>query len=131
MDFTANFSLECLSSGVEAIWSWSSSLIDSIHWFVTLIAWYLDLVVLNNVLFDDGLSRSELTCLCNSLWIEISLGDEAVISWNVGGGLRSSCCKLVIFIHGLGGICSKFISWVMSKGSQGLLILSVEVASLR
>ena len=92
MDFTANFSLECLSSGVEAIWSWCSSLIDSIHWFVTLIAWYLDLVVLNNVLFDDGLSSSELTCLCNSLWIEISLRDEAVISWNVRGGLRGSCC---------------------------------------
>ena len=98
---------------------------------MTLIAWYLDLVVLNNVLFDDGLSRPELTSLCNSLWIEISLRDEAVISWNVRGGLCGSCCKLVIFIHGLGGICGKFISWVMSKGSQGLLILSVEIASLR
>ena len=97
---------------------------------MTLIAWHLDLIILNDVLFDDGLSCTEWTCLCYSLWVEICLGDEAVISWNVRGSLGSSCRQLMILIQGLCGICSKFISWVVSISSQRLLVLSVEVASL-
>ena len=131
LNFSARFSSECLSFGVETIWSWCSPLIDSIHWFVTLIAWYLHLIILNNVLFDDGLSCAECACLCYSLWVEVCLGDEAVISWNVRGSLGGSCCQLMILIQGLCGIWSKLISWVVPISSQRLLILSVEVASLR
>ena len=84
---------------------------------MALVAWQLHLVVLDNVLLDDGLSRAKLTSLTNCLRIVICSWDEAVIAWNMGGCLSGSCSQLVILVESLCGICWELISWIMPISS--------------
>jgi len=110
-------SAEFLSHSGEAVWSDASFLVASIHWFVALVAWQFDLIVLDDVLLDDGLSCAKLSSLTYCLRVVICSWDEAVIAWNVSGCFSGSCGQLVILIEGLGGFTWEFISWVVSVGS--------------
>ena len=97
-------SAELLSSGCKTVWSDASLLVASVHWLVALVAWQFDLIVLDDVLLDDGLSCAELSCLAYCLWVVICSWDEAVIAWDVGGCFCGSCSQLVILVVILGGI---------------------------
>ena len=50
-------SVEGLTLGAETAWSVSSSIIDDAHRLVSLVTRQLNLIVLNNILLDDSLSR--------------------------------------------------------------------------
>ena len=84
---------------------------------MALVAWQLHLVVLDNVLLDDGLSCAKLTCLTNCLRIVICSWDEAVIAWNMGGCLSGSCSQFVILVESLCGISRELIPWIMPISS--------------
>ena len=82
-------SAEALASRVEAVGPDVAFLVEGSHRLVALVTWHLHLVVLNNVLLDDGLSCAKSACLFNCMRVEICLGDETIVTWNVSR--RLSC----------------------------------------
>ena len=64
-----------------------SLLIDSVCRLVTSIPRHLDRIVLNHVLLDDGLTRAQSRRLTDSRRIEVGLGDEAIVAWDMRRGL--------------------------------------------
>ena len=47
-------------------------------------------MILNNVLFNERLSRLMTKCLINSLLINVSLRQEPIVAWDVAGCLGST-----------------------------------------
>lgn len=82
-------SVEGLSRCGQTIRSDGSSVVDHTHWLVALIARYSDLVVLYDVLFNDGLARCLSQPLNNSSGVQISLWKITIIAGDVRGSL---CC---------------------------------------
>ena len=81
-------SLNSLSLCAEAAWSDGASVINHAHWFVSWVAWELNLIVFNDVLLDDGLSGFLTHWLFDDLCVEVHLRNEAVVAWNMLGYLR-------------------------------------------
>ena len=52
-------SSEALSLYVETVGSDLALLIHCVHWLVSLVAWHLHRVVLNDILLDDGVASSK------------------------------------------------------------------------
>ena len=124
-------SLEMLAVCVEAVGPERSSLIHSTHRFVSRVPWHFDLIVLNDVLLDNGVAGAQRRGLLDSARIEVGLRDETVVAWNMRCGLGCADCQLVVLV-GLGlGLPWQFRSWVVAVGAERFLILSVEVAALR
>ena len=107
-------SSKLLSSCVKTVWSNITFLIASIHWLVTLISWQLNLIVFDNILFDDGLSCAKLSSLSYSSRVVICFRDEAVISWNVRSSFSCSCGQFMVFVECFCCICGELVSWIVS-----------------
>ena len=52
-------------------------------------------MILNNVLFNEGLSRLLAECLVNRLLVHVCLGQETVVARNVASSLGSSDAKMI------------------------------------
>ena len=124
-------SLEMLAVCVEAVGPERSSLIHSTHRFVSRVPWHFNLIVLNDVLLDNGVAGAERRGLLDGARVEVSLRDEAVVAWNMRCGLGCADCQLVVLVGLRLGLLRQFRSWVMSVGAERFLELSVEVATLR
>ena len=122
---------EPFSNSAEAWWPDSALIIYWVHWLVAWVAWQFDLIVLNDVLFDDSFSVSSELRLTNCRWIEISLGNESIVAWNMCGCLRRSHCQFMMLIVCSFNIWVQFVSWILPICAHGLCVFSVEVASLR
>jgi hypothetical protein len=68
---------------------------------VSAVAWQTHVVVLNNILLDNGLSCFVAKCLFNSLIINVSSRKESNIAWNVSSRLGSPNTKYLIGIKAL------------------------------
>ena len=66
--------------------------------FVTSVAWNLNLVVLNHVLLNDGLTGTEGASLSNGLWVEINLRNETIVAWDVRCRLCGSHRQFVMLV---------------------------------
>ena len=84
---------------------------------MALVTWQFDLIVLDDVLLDDGLSCAKLSGLTYSLRVIICSWDEAVIAWNMSGCFSGSCSQFVILVESLGGVGWEFISWIVTVGT--------------
>ena len=116
---------------VEAVGPERSSLIHSTHRFVSRVPWHFNLIVLNDVLLDNGVAGAQRRGLLDGARVEVGLRDETVVAWNMRRGFSCADCQLVVLV-GLGlGLPWQFRSWVMAVGAVRNLILSVEVATLR
>lgn len=98
---------------------------------MTRVAWHFDTVVLNHILLDDGVADSKSRGLRDSLCVEVGLGDESIVAWDVGSGLRSSHGQLVVLVRLVLGITGQFVARVVPISTHRFLELSLEVASLR
>ena len=58
-------------------------------------------MILNNVLFNEGLSRLLAECLVNRLLVHVCLGQETVVARNVASSLGSSDAKMVYSIENI------------------------------
>ena len=131
MDWCARLpSVESLAGGVEAAGPDRALLVHSVHWLVARVARKLHLVVLNHVLLDDGLAGVEVGRLLDSGWVEVGLGDESVIAWDVRRGLGGSHGELVVLVALHGGVCRQFVARVVAVRPNRLLKLGLEVAAL-
>ena len=115
---------------VEAVWSACALVVNRVHWLVASVAWQFNLVVLDDVLLNDGSSVATKLRLLHSFWVEVSLGNKSIVTWNVCCGLGCSHGQLVMLISKSLCIIRQFVSWVLSIGAEGLGVLSVEVTSL-
>jgi len=123
-------STEALSSSVEAVGSDVTLLVQSVHRLVTLVSRHLHLVVLNDVLLDDGLTSAESASLLDSLRVEIGLGDEAIVAGDVRRRLRRAHSQLVVLVALNLAIQWQLIAWLVAMSTKRLLELSLEVATL-
>ena len=98
---------------------------------MSLVAWHLHLIVLNDVLLDDGVAIAERGCLFNSEWVEPGLGDEAIVAGDVCGCLRRAHGQLVVLVHLHFRVSRQLVPWVVAVHADRHLELSLEVAALR
>ena len=96
---------------------------------MSLITWYLKLIILNNILLHDSLTCTKGTCLCHGWWVEVSCWDEAVITWDVSGGLCGSDSQFVMFILHFWCFSWELGSWVVTISTKRFLIFSMEVST--
>ena len=89
-----------------------------------------DLIVFNNVLFDDCVSVASKLRLLNCQWIEVGLGNESIVAWNVGRCFGCAHSQLVVLIGVSVIFLSQFVRRLASVSSKRLRVFSVEVASL-
>ena len=120
---------ELLALRIETLRSKHTSCIDSVRRLVSSISWYSDLVVLNYVLFDDGVAIAQRRSLLASTGIEIRFWNEAIVSWNMRCSLRSANGELMMFVTLRFRILGELCSWVMPKCADRLLELSDIVAT--
>ena len=124
-------SAEALASSLQAVGSDVAFLVEGGHRLVALVTWHLHLVVLDNVLLDDGLSCAKSARLTDCMRVEICLGDETIVTWNVRRSLRCTDSKLVMLIALRLAIGRQLIARVMTVRAERHLELSLEVATLR
>ena len=98
---------------------------------MALIPRHFNLVVLNEVLLDDGLASAKSAGLLDGSRVEVSLGDEAIVAGDVRGGFRGANRELVVFICLFTAISRQFVARLVPVGAKGHLELSLEVATLR
>ena len=111
-------SLEMLAGCVEAVGPERSSLIHSTHRFVSRVPWHFNLIVLNDVLLDNGVAGAQRRGLLDGARVEVGLRDETVVAWNMRRGFGCADSQLVVLI-GLGlGLPWQFRSWVMAVGAE-------------
>ena len=85
---------------------------------MTRVARDLYRIVLNHVLLDDGVARSQARSLLDSLRVETSLGNEAIITWNMRCRFRCSDGQLMVLIALRLRLCWQFISRVVAVGAN-------------
>ena len=120
---------ELLALYVETVRPDCSLLINSIHWLVALVARNLHLVVLDNILLDNGFAGAQGGCLCSSMVVESSLGDEAIVAWDVRCRFCCAHSQFVVLVASHLSILIQLCTRVVAVRSNGLLELSLEVAS--
>ena len=74
---------ERLTLSAEAAGSICSSIVDDTHRLVARVTWQFDLIVLNNILLNNSLSRLLTLRLINAPTVEVNLRDEAVVARDV------------------------------------------------
>ena len=107
-------SVECLALGAETARSVGTPIVDYTHRLVSLVARQLNLIVLNNILFNDGLSRLLALRLVDHGAVEIDRRNEAIVAWNMFRDLGGANTQLVNFIVLLGSLVAKDVSWVVA-----------------
>ena len=75
-------------------------------------------IVLNHVLLDNGVAGAQSGGLLDGARIEISLGDEAVVAWDVGSRLCCAHGQLVMLVSLRFGLIRQFCAWVMAVGAD-------------
>ena len=90
--------METLTLGGKTGWSESTSVVDNTCWFVALIAWESDTLVLNDVLLDDRVSNGGTDGLLHGFWVHVDVRYETIVPWNMLGNLRCSNSKLIILV---------------------------------
>ena len=113
-------SVEGLTLGAETAWSVSSSIVDDAHRLVSLVARQLNLIVLNNILLDDSLSRLLALRLVDDSAIKIDGRNEAIVAWNVLGHLGRANAQVINFVVLLGGVVAHDIAWVVAFLTEGI-----------
>ena len=124
------YSAETFSVRVEALGPDRSFLIDAISRLVAGITRHLDGVVLNHVLLDDSFTCVESASLINCSCIEVCLGDEAIVAWDMRSCLGSTHGQLVMLVTLCLRLNRQFVSWVMAVDTDRFLELCLEVATL-
>ena len=94
------------------------------------VARQLDLVVLDHVLFDDCVPVALELGLLQSHIVEVGLGNETIIAWDVGGCFGCAHCQLVVLVLRPLCLTVQFVAGVLSIRAERFLVFSVEVASL-
>ena len=110
-------SAEALACSVQAVGSDVTLLVLGIHRLVALVSRNLHLVVLDDVLLDDSLSRAKSACLIDGLRVEVRLGDETIVAWNMGRGLRCTNSQFVVLVALLFALAGQLIARVMAVGT--------------
>jgi len=113
-----SFYSEVLSLSAETVRSDGSLIVDGAHWLVSGVAWKLDLVVLDNVLFHDCVSVAGESGLSDSKWVEVSLGDETIVAWDVSGGLGRTHAQLVVLVVHSRRVSVELVSGVLAVGAE-------------
>ena len=124
------YSAETFSVRVEALGPDRSFLIDAVGRLVAGITRHLDGVVLNHVLLDDSFTCIESTRLVNCSCIEVCLGDEAIVAWDMRSCLGGTHGQLVVLVTLCLRLDRQFVSWVMTMDTERFLELCLEVATL-
>ena len=97
---------------------------------MTGVSWHLYLVVLDDVLLDNGVSGTKRRSLLNSTAVEVSFRNESVVAWDVGRSLRRSNGKLMMLVSLRLCITIQFSPWVVAVRANRLLELCDEIATL-
>jgi hypothetical protein len=97
---------------------------------VTTITGHLYLVVLDDVLLDDGVSGLVTLALLQSSGVQVSLWNKPIVSRNVVGDLGSSHGEFLNLVLHLLGLFVKFLSGVLSISSEINRVLSYKVRPL-
>ena len=88
------------------------------------------MIVLDDVLLDDCVASAKSCSLLNGRCIEVSLGDETIVPWNMRRGLSRTNCELVVLVALSVSICWKLVARVVTICADRLLELCLEVAAL-
>ena len=89
--------VESLAVCLKTVRTRHAPIINSAHGFVALVAWQLDLVVINDILFHDcvaALATLQLR-LAECVLVEVTLWNVAVVAWNVRGYLSGAHGQVV------------------------------------
>ena len=123
-------SAEALASSVQAVGSDVTLLVLGIHRLVALVSRNLHLVVLDDVLLDDSLSRAKCARLIDCLRVEVCLGDETIVAWNMSCCLRCTNSQIMVLISLLFAVLGQLSARVMTMGTYRHLELSMKVSTL-
>ena len=121
---------ELLAHCVQTIRSDSSFLVGAAHGLVTLVAWHLHLIVLNNVLLNNGITIAQSWGLSDGARVEVGLRNETIVAWDVSGGLGRTDRQLVMLIGLALCFTGEFGTRVVAMCANRLLELCLEVAAL-
>ena len=91
-------SSEALSIYIQAVGPDHASLINAICRLVARVPRNLHGIVLNHVLLDNGVTIAQGGGLLDGTRIEVGLGDEAVVAWDVCSRLCRAHCQFVMLV---------------------------------
>ena len=91
----------------------------------------LNLIVLNHVLLDDGLARTQSWSLLDGSGVEVGLWNEAIVAWNMRRDLGGSHSQLVMLVALHLWLSGQFIAWDVPMCAYRLLELSLIVPTFR
>jgi len=118
--------VERLSSRGQTLRTDSASVISRRHGHVAGIARHFDLVILNNVLLKDSVTSLRKLRLVLGKRIEISFRQETVVTGDVVRNFRSTDRQLIVHVLHLLMLVVQSISGVVTVGSKGAAVLSLE-----
>ena len=121
---------ELLTHRVQTVGSDVSFLVGAAHRLVALVPWHLHRIVLNNVLLNNGIAIAQSRGLGDGTSVKVRLGDEAIVAWDVGGGLGRTNCQLVMLILLHLRLTWEFNTRIVAMCADGLLEFGLEVAAL-
>jgi len=126
----ARYSVKMLAVCVEAVRPELSSLIHGSHRLVSRVPWHFHLIVLNDVLLDNGVSGAQRRGLLHGTRVEVRLRDKTVVAGDMRCRFGCADCQLMVLIDRRFGLLWQFRSWVVPIRAQRHLVLGVEVAAL-
>ena len=97
---------------------------------MAFVPWDLHRVVFNDVLLDYGSSGIVAAALFESVGVEISLGNESVVTGDVVCNLGCTHGEFVLLILHLVAILVELLTWVGSISSERNSVLRLEIAPL-
>ena len=98
---------------------------------MTLVTRHLNVLVFNNILFNESHTKLVSFRLLHSIFVYICVWNESTIPWNMLCHLLSANCQFGVLIGLLGCFMWKHSSWVMSKSAYSFLKLSLVYTTTR
>jgi hypothetical protein len=123
--------MEWLAGCTQALWSYASSVVDHAHGLMALVARQLDMLIFNDILFNDGLSQLLSLRLLQSRCVNVCVGNKATVSWNVSCHFLSAHCQSIRCVLLLDWLGSQNFSWVITICTYVGVELSVVLSSWR
>lgn len=132
MRLRARFRSEVFPFEVETIGARQTAIVDAGHGLVAAVPGQLDLVILDDVLLDDGVTAARTLQLGLALraGVEVGSRNKSVVAWDVRCNL---CCAHRVLMHQvllLRGVSGKQITRVVALLAEGVSILTIKVAAL-
>ena len=94
------------------------------------VPWNFGMLVLNNILLDEGGSRVDSLTLFDGIVVDLSVRKETTVAWDVACHFLGSDGKFIFFVVGdTSGIVGQQVSGVVAKGPESLGELSIVAAS--